>query len=158
MILVEQYTIPEKGEFEVYVKCKVNLRISAEEARRKVNYWLLDQVSTMVGAETPELVLKGAQTVWRVPAILTATHIGRVGVVGYLEVDVETGEIGNPAAAKEQLLRMAEVLAARLPAYRPRIDMPIGYKPPTQPHTHTPSRPQGNPLDLLPADTRSLPV
>ena len=65
MIILEPYAIPEKGEFEVYVKRTVNLRVSAEEARRKVNQWLLDQVSCLMGAESPELLLNEAQAVWQ---------------------------------------------------------------------------------------------
>lgn len=128
-VVLDSYTIPEKGEFEVYVKRTVNLQVTALEARRKVQHWLLDQVSYMMGAESSQLVLQEKITIWQVPVILTASQVGRVGIVGQVGVDVQSGEIVDAWACKEQLLQHAQALVATLPAYQPRATMPEGYNP-----------------------------
>ncbi len=128
-IVLDAYTVPEKGEFEVYVKRTVNLQVTAEEARRKVQQWLLDQVSYMMGAESPHLVLQEIMTIWHVPVIFTASQLGRVGIVGQVGVDVQTGEIVCQSTCRDQLLQEAQTLAATLPAYQPRTTMPEGYDP-----------------------------
>ena len=137
-IILDSYAIPEKGEFEVYVKRAVNLQVSAEEARRKVNHWLLDQVSHMMGAEAPQLVLQENCTIWQVPAILTANQLGRIGVIGFVAVHVETGELLYATATRTQLLQAAETLVAAFPAYQPRTEMPPGYDPTNLPPISTP--------------------
>src|SRR4051812_44491482 len=101
-ILLERYAIPERGLFEIDLKQSIDIRITAEEARRKVNRWLLDYVSYMMHAEAPTLVL-GEQVVWRVPAVLTASHVGNVGIAGYVEVDVRNGEMNNLTERKDQI-------------------------------------------------------
>ena len=49
-----------------------DIQITAEEAGHKVTDWLLDQVSTTIGASEPMLVVDRGTVVWRVPAIFTA--------------------------------------------------------------------------------------
>ena len=132
-VVIDPYVLPEKGEFEFYIKRTVNLRVTAEEARRKVQHWLLDQVSYMMGAESPQLVLQEDATVWQVSVILTASQVGRVGIAGSVAVDVQTGEILCNSVEKAQIRHNAAALAATLPAYRPRTEMPVGYDPNTLP-------------------------
>lgn len=107
--------------------------MTAEEARRKVQHWLLDQVSYTMGAESPQLVLQETITIWQVPVVFTTSQIGRVGLVGQVEVDVQTGEIVCQSACREQLLQQAQTLAAPLPPYLPRTTMPEGYDQDTLP-------------------------
>lgn len=52
-VVLDSYVVPEQGEFEVYVRRTVNLRVTVEAARRTVQRWLLHQVSYMMGAEAP---------------------------------------------------------------------------------------------------------
>lgn len=116
-ILLERYTIPERGVFEIDLKQSIEIRVTAEEARRKVNRWLLDYVSYMMHAEAPTLVI-GAQVVWRVPAVLTASQVGNVGIAGYVEVDVHNGQMNNTAERTEKITQCALAMAAKLPPYR----------------------------------------
>jgi hypothetical protein len=155
-VVLDSYAVPEQGEFEVYVRRKVNLRVTADAARRTVQGWLLHQVSYMMGAEAPHLVISDSDVFWRVPVILTASPIGRVGIVGTVDVDVETGAVAQAARCKKHLLQAARELAAKLPAYQPRSEMPAGYDPATLPPTERTVPPAGNPLDLLPATTHSV--
>jgi hypothetical protein len=62
--------------------------------------------------------------VWRVPVILIATHLGNAGVVGEVDVDVETGAMNNLEANKEAILAQAHSLAATLPPYQARTSTP----------------------------------
>ena len=118
-IVLENLTIPERGMLELNVNQSIEIKVTAEEARRKVNRWLLDYVSYMMHADPPTFVVDGAQAVWRVPAILTASTVGVVGTVGMVEVDVKTGVMSNSDERKEQILQCAHTLATRLPPYQP---------------------------------------
>lgn len=120
-IILDQYVIPETGSFEIHQT--VNLTVTAKQAQRKVDTWLLNEVSMMMGAETPTLVI-GQRTYWRVPARFTAPHVGRVGTVGEVAVDAQTGDIECPQETKAAILRTAKVLAKKLPPFRVRPTPP----------------------------------
>ncbi len=118
-IILDPYTIPEKGLVELNVKRLFEIKVTAAEARRKVDRWLLNEVSHLMGAEAPTLVV-GERVIWRVPAWISFPHVGRAGVVGTVDVDVTTGEMTNTPARKADIERQAEAVAARQPPYRPR--------------------------------------
>ncbi|MDQ3248033.1 MAG: hypothetical protein M3Q45_02380, partial [Chloroflexota bacterium] len=80
-ILLERFTVPARGVLELELRESIEIRVTAEEARRKVNSWVFEYVSYMMCAEAPTFVI-GKQAVWRVPAVFTASQVGRVGVVG----------------------------------------------------------------------------
>lgn len=146
-ILLDQITLPEHGEVELKLDCKFAINISAEQARRQVNRWLLFEVSMMIGAEAPSLVLK-EQVVWRVPAVFTAPHVGSVGVVGTVEVDVQTGEMNNTPECKALIERCAQELAARLPPYPARREVPAQYWAKDKLSTRTPEKASNATLDF----------
>ena len=125
-ILLDEIALPEHGEVELKFERKFTINISAEQARRQVNRWLLLEVSTMIGAETPTLVLKDP-VVWRVPAVFTAPHVGSVGIVGTVEVDVQTGQMNNSIECKVLIEHCAQELAASLPPYPARREVPTQY-------------------------------
>jgi len=122
-ILLEQYTLPERGAVKIQFNQTFEIKITAEEARRQVNRWLLLEVSCLMGAESPTLVI-GEHIVWRVPAHFSAPQVGQVGVVGMVDVDVATGEIYNVARCKKAIERCATQLATRLPPYQPLQAIP----------------------------------
>ncbi len=127
-IVLERYTIPERGVFEIDLKQSIEIRVTAEEARRKVNRWLLDYVSYMMHAEAPTLVI-GERVVWRVPAVLTSSQVGNVGIAGYAEVDVHNGQMNNTAERKEHISLCARQLAEKLPPYQPIQSVPEAFIP-----------------------------
>src|SRR5262245_38817820 len=127
-IIIDAYTIPEKGKVELNVKRSFEIKITAEEARYKVRWWLRDEVSMLIDADPPTLVV-GQQIVWRVPAVFSAPSIGRVGVVGTVEVDVTTGEMNATAECKAAIQSQAEEMAERLPPYQPKGSVPERYHP-----------------------------
>ena len=116
-IILDQYTIPEQGSFEI--RQTVDITFTAKQAQRKVDTWLLNEVSMMMGAEAPTLVVS-ARTVWRVPCRFSAPHVGRVGTVGEVDVDTKTGEMYNVSEAKTAIIGRAQALAEKLPPFKVR--------------------------------------
>jgi len=96
--LFEGGNIREVGVHEI--RQTLNVQITGEQARRIVNRWLLDEVSYMMHAESPTLVVNG-NACWCVPAVLTAPH---VGVVGAVDVDAITGELLEYETQKEVIV------------------------------------------------------
>jgi hypothetical protein len=122
-VLLDAYALPHKGPVDLSIKRKFTINITAEEAQQLVHGWLVDELSCNIGAEAPTLVI-GEQPVWRVPAYLSFPRFGRVGMVGAVDVDVETGVIHNQLPHKIALEQAANELAQRLPPYQPRQVMP----------------------------------
>jgi hypothetical protein len=118
-ILLAHPTLPEQGTVEINISRTFVINVPAEEARRQVNRWLFTEVSCMMGAEAPQLVI-GERVVWRVPAVLTASHIGRVGLVGTVDVDVQTGFMDNSAQRVKELQERGIALGQQMPPYQPR--------------------------------------
>jgi len=128
-IILEPYTLPAKGMVEVKLERSFEIKISAEEARRQVNHWLHHEVSYLIRAETPTLVIGEQTVVWRVPARLAFPDTGRLGTVGAVEVDVATGVMNNTPECKAEIERRAEALAAKLPPYQPKTNVPEPFLP-----------------------------
>lgn len=128
-IIFEQMTIPERGVLEIDLKQSFEIKVTAEEARRKVNRWLLDDVSYMMHADPPTFVVDGDRALWRVPAILTNSRVGDVGVAGTVDVDVDTGEMESTETQKEQITRCALEMIKHLPPYQPRKTVPEEFIP-----------------------------
>ncbi len=126
-IILENLSLPEKGPVEIKVNVSFEIKVTAEEARRKVNRWLIDHVSILMGGLQPTLIWTGKQAVWRVPVHLTFPHTGSVGTVGEVEVEVEMGELQNLEARKAEIERCARELAARVPPYKPHDHVPPEY-------------------------------
>lgn len=116
-IILDSYAIPERGRVEVRVNASFEIKVTAEEAQRRVDRWLLEHVSTQMGADPPTLVV-GERVVWRVPAYISFPHSGRAGVVAALEVDVETGEMNNTPERQAEIEQRAQEIAARQPPFR----------------------------------------
>lgn len=105
---------PETGHLEIDIKVKAEMKFSARAARQKVNHFVLSEISYMMHAGDPVLVVD-RQIRWRVPVILSLTSKGDVGEVGAIDVDVETGQLlVNPRLVMEIEAR-AEDLVARTP-------------------------------------------
>jgi len=151
-VTLEKMSLPSTGIVKLQVNYTFDLKISAGEARQLVHLWLVGDVSYMIRADQPTLVIdedKSGEPVahWRIPAILTATHLGDVGIVGQVDVDVVTGKIRDKVRTAEIILASAKKLAATMPAYRPKSDPPAEFlaadlKP-------TVASPTGNPLEVL---------
>jgi len=143
-IVLENLTIPERGVLDIYIKQSIEIKVSAEEARRKVNRWLLDYVSYMMHADPPTLVVDGREAVWRVPAILTNSRVGDVGVAGTVDVDVHTGQMDNTTTRIEQITHCALEMVKDLPPYQPQQTVPEEFIPKHLPRAKMAQLPEDN--------------
>ena len=114
-IILDNFAVPRQGQVELHVNISINIQITADEAQRQVNRWLIDEVSYLLGAERPTLSI-GTRPVWRVPAWLSLPSLGRVGIVGQIEVDVETGEMRGLGERRAEIERYLDELE---PAFAP---------------------------------------
>lgn len=102
-------------------KGEVETAISAREARRQCNIWLGKDVSMSFLAQMPDLFTEDdGKIVWRTPIAYTATHVGFVGLVGCVDVDVETGEIIVTDDQIKRFFVQGLTLSKTLPPYKPR--------------------------------------
>jgi hypothetical protein len=90
--MVTLESIPGTGRLEVDIRVTADMNISAYAARQKVNGFVLSEISYMMHAGEPILVV-GERICWRVPIILSQTSKGDVGETGSIDVDVETGQL-----------------------------------------------------------------
>lgn len=147
-ILLDEIDLPESGPAEIEVKRSFTIGISATRARRTVNSWLRNEVSMSFIAETPILVLD-TRIVWRIPIAYTATHVGRAGLAGTVDVDITTTELYDTGSLRECLFATARKMAEQLPPFEPRT-LPTVIKPVTGiMHTHI--LPTTNPETIIAA-------
>lgn len=125
-ILLEHGVLPEQGTVELNIQRTFEIKVTAEQARRQVNRWLFTEVGNMIGARAPKLVV-GERVVWRVPAVLTASHVGEVGVVGEIDVDVQNGEMDNTQKRIAEIEACCTELYKKMPPYTPRGEIPPQY-------------------------------
>jgi len=118
-IILDNVTLPETGPVEIRIDRSFTIGLSAEQARRTVNRWLMMEVSMSFVAESPTLAL-AASAVWRVPVVYTASHVGRVGLAGTVDVDVNTGEIFDSPEVRECIFAVARTMAEKLPPFQLR--------------------------------------
>lgn len=92
-VLYEYETIwPESGTVTLDARLQGEIRVSPDQARRRANKFLALDVGVLIGADDPVLVW-GEQPHWRLTANLYLPELGKVGSVGYLQVDATTGSV-----------------------------------------------------------------
>lgn len=112
-VLLETQTVPQTGLMTVSVHREVQINVSATEAQHRVTQFVHRKISSQMHAETPTLTL-GGRTCWRVPIHLTFPSFGDVGLVGVIDVDVESGELQTGTAVVQEIERHAENIALRI--------------------------------------------
>lgn len=125
-VTLEPYTIPKQGMVHLQVSRSFEIKVTDEQARRQVDTWVLNEVSYLMRGLTPTLVV-GERVVWRVPVSIGYPGLGQVGTVGMVEVDVETGMMNTSPELQTKIIAEAEKIAARLPPYKPRQEVPTEY-------------------------------
>ena len=105
-------SLPKTGRLEVDIKVTADVNFSAVAARQKVNSFVLSEISYMMHAGEPELVVSD-RVVWRVPVVLSLTSHGDVGDVGAITVDVESGQMAISPETMDELHARADDLARR---------------------------------------------
>ena len=85
------------------------MNMTSDEARRKVSVFAGNQIADLISGENPDLVWQKNGAYWRVPVVLSSRSLGRIGQVGFIDVNVETGEL----QITEQITRRIEENAQR---------------------------------------------
>lgn len=109
-LVVETITPPEMGQVDIELKLSANIQISAANARRIVSRYVTHHIGDLLHGDMPNLVWSEQGVVWRVPVSLSAPSKGRIGTVGSLDVDVQTGEL----LVNDSLIDTIETEANRL--------------------------------------------
>ncbi|WP_129678425.1 hypothetical protein [Candidatus Chloroploca sp. Khr17] len=111
-ILLETVTPPKSGVFQIDFSVAGEIVVSADDARRSVGVYVGTMLADLLHAEAPILVLKDHGIFWRVPVILSTASLGRVGAVGAIDVDTQTGELLLDERNLHEIDQNAERLAA----------------------------------------------
>lgn len=115
IVVLENYVIPEHGRLDIRVT--VNLAISAQETRRLVDRWLLENVSILIGADMPTLIIDD-QNVWRVPVWMGLAGSGRTEL-GVIDVDATSGALLDARRRVSAIMAAAEIYAEKAPSFAP---------------------------------------
>jgi hypothetical protein len=113
MTILLEAPVPDTGRLSVHIHADMQINVSAAEAQRRVTQYVHRKISSQMHGELPTLIL-GERACWRTPIQLTFPALGNAGVVGTIDVDVETGEAQTTAAVIEEIERNAEDLARRV--------------------------------------------
>lgn len=94
----------------------LHLPVSAFVARQKINTLMLDRVSNLLMTYEAELRWpENGKPVWHVPIYMTSSSKGRIGCVGGLNVDAQTGEVKFNEADLARIASEAERLVRDFP-------------------------------------------
>ena len=90
--LTDSLSLPRTGPLRADIHLSVDITIGAVSAKRQVNALLARHAGDLLLADEPVLVLAD-RVVWRVPVDLTAPSMGRLGRVGEVDVNAQSGEL-----------------------------------------------------------------
>jgi hypothetical protein len=109
---VSTITLPEQAEVKIELHISARINVTDHMAERKVTRLLLEQVGNLLYGEHPSLVA-GARLLWRVPVFLGLPTVGRVGQVGTLDVDAQSGEIAFTQEILDELAERGDAMVER---------------------------------------------
>ena len=107
MTVVFQKRDIDRGQVRVDIRIQAELNVSAFVARQKVTGYVLDNISDHMAADEPSLVVEGEQFLWRVPVTLAVLPHGRLGQVGTIDVDAQSGQLQMTSLLIEDIRRNA---------------------------------------------------
>jgi hypothetical protein len=102
------------SQADIHVHVSAQLNITPFVVRQKVSGVVLSQVGTGVSADEPMLVVANERLVWRVPVFLALPGLGRLGDLGQIDVDVQTGQVLADQAMFKQLIENAQRIVTPL--------------------------------------------
>ena len=102
----------DQEKLQLEIKLSVTLGVTAEQAKRKLTRFLIDEVNLFIHPEAPLLVVTDQNTIfWRFPLIFSMGHRGKLGQVGEVDVDAQTGELLLNDTLLEEIKAHARFLA-----------------------------------------------
>lgn len=111
-IMFETVNLPETGTLDLSLHLSANIQVSAQRACQLVGIYVGNHIADLLHGEKPNLVIREDGAFWRVPIILSSHSLGRIGQVGVIDVNVETGDLN----LSDQLIHEIETNADRLAA------------------------------------------
>lgn len=111
-VAADALVLPRSGQVHMDIRVSADINVGAAMARRRVNAFLATHVGNLLLADEPVMVLTD-RIVWRVPVDLTVPSTGRMGRVGEVDVDIESGELLINDGQLEGMLYRANDLTAR---------------------------------------------
>lgn len=113
MSVIFQTHDTSRGQVRIDIRIMAELNVSAFVARQKVTGYVLDRVSDHMAGDAPSLVIDGERFLWRVPVYLAVLPQGRLGQVGIIDVDAQTGQLLVTNRLIEEMQRNARELVER---------------------------------------------
>jgi len=111
-VQIETPTSPTHDNESVNVHI-TNIQITPDRARQLVGIHMGNTIGDLVAGDTPsELVIAASRAYWRVPVFLFGGLRGRIGQIGYVDVDSETGDLKLDDTLQKKLEEDALRLAA----------------------------------------------
>src|SRR5882672_1568513 len=105
-------SLPANSTLDINIRVTQPLNVTAFSAQQRVTQYVMQHLSTQLGADTPELTV-GERVYWSVPVVFTLPGKGVLGRVGMLQVDAGTGELMTDPRTEQEMMRHAEQLAQR---------------------------------------------
>jgi hypothetical protein len=100
------------ARIDVSINISATLNVTAYTAKRKANTFVLNRLGTGLFGDEPQLVVTDKLICWRVPIFVATASQGRLGQIGQIDVDAQTGEV----LADDNLLKDIASNAERLVA------------------------------------------
>lgn len=110
-VMVETIDIPDSGFVNIELSLTTNIRIRAKQAQQMVAVFVGNHIADLLHGDAPDLVLGKEGVYWRVPVILSSSSMGRIGRVGAIDVDVQTGDLNVPPNLLEEIRHNAQRFA-----------------------------------------------
>lgn len=92
-----------KGKVQFKVEVKGEINFTAFVARQQVNYYLQMNVGNLLYAGEPDFIVGDGELQWEVPVVYALPDLGKLGVVGRMLVDAQSGDLklDNSTATEE---------------------------------------------------------
>lgn len=103
-------TLPAGSSLDINIRITQPLNITSFSARQRVTQYVIQELSTQLGADLPELTV-AERVYWSVPIVFTLPGKGVLGRVGMLHIDAETGELKTDPQIEQEIMRHAKQLA-----------------------------------------------
>jgi hypothetical protein len=84
--------VPAGATLDIRIQLTATANITSFVARQKVTQYVIQEISSQLGAGEPDLVV-GERLRWSVPVVFTLPGKGVIGRVGEILVDATTGEV-----------------------------------------------------------------
>jgi hypothetical protein len=104
--------VPTDSVLDITIRVTQPLNVTAFSARQRVTQYVMQELSTQLGGDTPDLTVS-ERVYWSVPVVFTLPGKGVLGRVGVLRVDAGTGELLTHPQTEQEIIRHAEQLAQR---------------------------------------------